>query len=120
MSGLLYDPDALPSQKGTLQYPLNRRLVGPQSQSECFGKEKNLTPSGYQTQELFNPFPSHCTDYAVTTEQSACSPVSAAHVFKRRQHVVETAENVDCNITCTCSKLLRMVTVTLPAHAINC
>jgi hypothetical protein len=27
MSGLLHDQDALPWEKGTLQYPLNRRLV---------------------------------------------------------------------------------------------
>ena len=102
MSCLLYDPDALPSEKGTLQYPLNRRLVGPQSQSECFGEEKNLAPSGYQSQDLFSPFPSHCTDYVVTTYQSACSTICAAHVFERRQHMVETAENGDCSITCTC------------------
>jgi len=95
MSGLLLDPDALPSEKGTLQYPLNRRLVGPQSQSEYFGEEKNLPPSGYQSQNLFSPFPSHYTDCGVTTDRSACSAISAAHVFKRRQHVVETAENGD-------------------------
>ena len=102
MSGLLYDPDALPSQKGTLQYPLNRRLVGPQSQSECFGEEKNLASSGYQTQDLFSPFPSHCTDCAVTTYRSACSAICATQVFERRQRIVETAENGNCNITCTC------------------
>jgi len=112
MSGLLYDPDALLLEKGTLQYPLNRRLVGPQSRSECFEEEKNLAPYGYQTQHLFSPFPSHCTNCTVTTDQSACSAICAAHVFERRQHVVETAESGACNIICTCSKLLGMVTVT--------
>ena len=100
MSGLLHDPGALPSEKGTLRYPLNRRLVGLQSQSECCGEEMNFALSGYQTQDFFSPFPSPC---AVTTDRrSACSAICAAHVFERRQHVVETAENVDCNITCTC------------------
>jgi hypothetical protein len=45
MGSLLHDPDALPSEKGTLQYQLNRRLVGLQIQSECFGEEKNLASS---------------------------------------------------------------------------
>jgi len=102
MNGLLHDRDALPLEKGTLQCPLNRRLVGPQSQSECFGEEKNLVPSEYQSQGLFSPFPSHCTDCALTTDRSAHSAICGAHVFKRRQHVVETAENGDCNINCTC------------------
>jgi len=102
MSCLFHDPDALHLEKGTLWYPLNRRLVGLQSQSEYFGEEKNPAPTGYQTQYLFSPFPSHCTDCAVITDQSACSAICTAHVFKRRQHVVETPENGDCNITCTC------------------
>ena len=77
ISGLLHDPDVLPLEKGTLQYPLNRMLVGPQSQSVCFGGEKNLAPTGYQTQELFSPFSSHCTDCAVTTDQSVRSAICA-------------------------------------------
>lgn len=97
MSGLLHDPDALPLEKGTLQ-------------------EKNLAPSGYQTQDLFSPFPDHCTNCTVTTDRSACSAVCAAHIFERRQHVLETAENGVCNIICTRSKLLGMGTVTLFAH----
>jgi hypothetical protein len=79
----------------------------------------NLAPSGYLTNDLFNQFPSHCTDCVVTADQCACSAICAAHVFKRRQCIVETAENGACNITCTCSKLLRMVPVTLLAHAVN-
>ena len=102
MSGLLHDADALPLEKGTLQYPLSRRLVGLQSQSECFGEETNLGPSAYQTQELLSPFPNHYSDCAVTTDQSVCSAICAAQVFERRQHVVETAENVDCIITFIC------------------
>ena len=103
MSGLLHDADALPLEKGTLQYPLNRRLVGLQSQSECFGEETNLGPSAYQTQELLSPFPNHYSDCAVTTDQSVCSAICAAQVFERRQHVVET--------------VLRMVTVSLLSYA---
>jgi hypothetical protein len=44
-SGQLHAPAALPPGKET-QYPLDRRLSGPQSQSGRCGKERNLFPAG--------------------------------------------------------------------------
>jgi hypothetical protein len=41
MSGKPHTLAALPWEKSP-QYPLNNRPGGPQSQSGCFGKEKNL------------------------------------------------------------------------------
>jgi hypothetical protein len=34
------------------RYPLGRKLGGPQSRSGRYGEEKNLSPSGNQTQPL--------------------------------------------------------------------
>jgi hypothetical protein len=40
VSGQLYDPGNLP------RYPLDRRLVGPQTRSGRYGEETNLAPAG--------------------------------------------------------------------------
>jgi hypothetical protein len=44
VSGQLRAPDALPPGKNT-RYPLDRRLVGPQSRSDSYGVELNFNNS---------------------------------------------------------------------------
>jgi hypothetical protein len=48
VSGQLHAPAALPRERSLL-YPLNRRLGGPQSQSERRYEEKILDPTGPRT-----------------------------------------------------------------------
>jgi hypothetical protein len=51
MSGQLHAPTTLP-QRNSPQYPLDRRLGGPQNQSGQHGEEKKLAPMGTQTVTL--------------------------------------------------------------------
>jgi len=44
VSGQLHTPDVLPPGKENPQYPLDRRLSGPQSQPEHDSEEKNSQP----------------------------------------------------------------------------
>jgi hypothetical protein len=44
VSGQLQTPVALPPEKKSPWYPLDRRLDGPQSRSGCGGEEKNSQP----------------------------------------------------------------------------
>jgi hypothetical protein len=64
VSGQHHTPAALPHRKKT-QYPLNKKLGGPQVGLDRFGEDKNLFPLlGFKPWTI-QPTASHYTTYAI-------------------------------------------------------